>query len=181
MNIIDIVGIVIVVISGVIAFKKGFVKTFFSFISTFVALILAFTLCNVGVDIIKENTGIDEWLQKTLTTSLESFEENNKNDEVIENVEEANKNAITKTFEDLPQNIKEMVGVEEYKENAKVTIVETSIEVILKILSWVIIYFVVRVALMLICIIFDGIMSIPFLKQINNLAGLAVGIILRFI
>lgn len=173
MNIIDIIGIIIVVISGLIAFKKGFVKTFFSFISTFVALILAFALCNTGVILIKENTNIDEWLQETLTASLSSISKNEDEEETLE------KESIeVKSFETLPQNFKDMIGLDEYKENAKNVIVEKSVDFILKILSWIIIYFVARIVLMIICTIFNSIMSIPILKQINNLAGLGVGVLL---
>lgn len=176
-NIIDIIGIVIVLVSALIAFKNGFVKTFFSFISTFVALILAFALCNTGVQIIKNNTGIDEWLNTTLTEAVNKNDQTTESENVSED-QENNKTSITAVLGGLPENIKEMAGIEEYKENAKNTIIETSIEIILKILSWVIIYIVVRLALMIICFVFNGIMSIPILKQINNLAGLGIGAIL---
>ena len=173
-NIIDFIGIIIVLISAIIAFKKGFVKTFFSFVSTFVALILAFVLCNTGVSIIKNSTKIDEWLTETITASLSA---NHENIEEQENQSE-NHNIFSQTLEDLPQNLQDVVGLEEYKENAKTALVENSVEIIIKVLSWIIIYILVRVALMIACIVFDEIMSLPFLKQINNLAGLAVGFVL---
>lgn len=178
-NILDIIGILVVFFSAIIAFKKGFVKTFFSFASTFVALILAFSLCNTGVKILKENTRIDEWLTKTLTTSLnQNNNEQNIDIENNEKVEFPNSNEFGKALESLPEDLKNMLNVEEYKENAKNIIIQNSVEIILKILSWVIIYIISRLILMIICIIFNGIMSIPFLKQINNLAGLGVGFIL---
>ena len=194
-NIIDLLGIIIVTVGALIAFKKGFVKTFFDFVSTFVAIILAFSLCNLGVQVIKDNTTIDEWLEETLTASLnennEQLEGNNvENDyieesldepsagEYIETEENETSNILTETFKNLPQNIQDMVELEEYKETAKVTIIETSIEIILKILSWIVIYLLTRLILMILCFVFNGIMSIPFLKQINNLAGLALGIVL---
>lgn len=177
-NVIDILGILVVVISAIIAFKKGFVKTFFDFISTFIAIVLAFSLCNFGVQLIKENTTIDEWLEEALNKSLNVSEEKNE-EYVLEKdyttSDNANNNFLTETLENLPQNIKEIVGLEEYKENAKISIIENSIEIILKILSWIIIYVLARLILWLLCLIFNGIMSIPFLKQINNMAGLVLG------
>lgn len=173
-NIVDVIGIIIVLICAFIAYKRGFVKTFFGFISTFVAIALAFALCNWGVQIIKENTEIDEWLESTLTTALKpSADEENSTQK--ENEEE---NSLENSLKDLPENIKNFVGLEEYKENAKNTVIENSKEIILKILSWIIIYLVVRIALFIVCLICDGIMSIPFLKQINNLTGLILGLIL---
>ena len=188
-NIIELLGIIVVAICAIIAFKKGFVKTFFGFISTFLAIILAFVFCNLGVSIIKDNTGIDEWLEEALITSLNAkYEESNleNSEEILEDVEvieddtsaSDENNVLTQALENLPQNIKDVVGLEEQKEVAKKTIIENSIEIILKILSWIIIYLVVRIVLMIICFVFNGIMNIPFLKQINNLAGLFLGIIL---
>lgn len=180
-NIVDIIGIIIVLICAFIAFKKGFVKTFFGFISTFVAIILAFTLCSTGVMIIKQNTGIDEWIENTLTVSLkiEQKEEisGDSNEEPTVS-DEDNKNILENVFENLPENIQSMVGFEEYKENTKKTIVASATEVILKILSWIIIYVLVRLLLLVVCLICNGIMNIAFLKQINNLAGLILGVIL---
>lgn len=190
MNIIDLFGIIIVAVCAIIAFKKGFVKTFFGFVSTFLAIILAFVFCNLGVSIIKDNTGIDEWLEETLTTSLNAEYEEESNlentEDIVDDVEYIEESAsskdessiLTQALEDLPQNIKDAVGLEEQKEVAKKTIIENSTEIILKILSWIIIYLVVRIVLMIICFVFNGIMNIPFLKQINNLTGLFLGIIL---
>lgn len=175
-NYIDLIGILIVLICAFFAYKRGFVKTFFGFISTFVAIALAFALCDAGVQAIKDNTGIDEWLESTLTTALKSSsEEEIKNGEVKQDIEENN---MENALKDLPENIKNFVGLEEYKENAKNTVIENSKEIILKILSWVVIYLSVRIILFIICLVCNGIMSIPFLKQINNLTGLVLGLIL---
>lgn len=176
-NYIDLIGILIVLICAFFAYKRGFVKTFFGFISTFVAIALAFALCDIGVQIIKDNTDIDEWLESTLTTALKpsSDEEEIKSDETKQDSEENN---MENALKDLPENIKNFVGLEEYKENAKNTVIENSKEIILKILSWVVIYLSVRIILFIICLVCNGIMSIPFLKQINNLTGLVLGLIL---
>lgn len=182
LNIIDIVGIIIVLISAIIALKKGFVKTFFDFTASFVALILAFALCNVGVVIIKDNTTIDEWLTNTITESLKTPDTNNvgvaHQGDPQKNEINQNNNPITETLENLPQNIKDIVGMEDQKEAAKEVIIENSVEIIIKILSWVLIYVLVRLILMVLCFVFNGIMSLPFLKQINNLTGLLLGTIL---
>lgn len=175
-NFVDLIGIIFVLVSAFIAFKKGFVKTFFGFVSTFVAIALAFALCNTGVKIIKNNTTIDEWLENTLTVALNpsNSEENiESNDENIES-----ENQYEDTLKALPENIKNFVGLEEYKENAKGVLIENAKETILKVLSWIIIYLLARIILSIICVLFNGIMSIPFLKQINNLTGLILGAIL---
>ena len=176
-NIIDFIGIVILVVGAFLAFRRGFVKTFFGFISTFLAIVLAFVFCNTGVEIIKNNTRIDELIYETITIALE--EAKNKDENEIK--EETTKdNSLLGILESMPENIQSSVGLEEYKENAKITIKTNVIEIILKILSWIIIYILARFILWAVCIVFDGIMNIPFLKQINNLTGLFLGIILGF-
>lgn len=172
-NFIDVIGIIVIVVCALISFKKGFVKTFFGFISTFLAIILAFALCNVGVSLIKENTEIDEWLETTFTSSLNYEDTENEN---MENPEE--ENTFLQGLDSLPENIQIFVGLEEYKESAKVTIVDSATEIILKILSWIIIYILVKIILSILCFVFNGIMNIPFLKQINNLTGLILGVLL---
>lgn len=175
-NLIDAIGIIIIFICAIVAFKKGFVKTFFGFVSTFVAIALAFALCNTGVKIIQNNTQIDEWIETTLQSALNSSKDENDEQEINDDVDD--QDLVKETFENLPENIKNFVGLEEYKENAKSVVIENAKEIILKILSWIIIYLLVRIILFIICLVFDGIMSIPFLKQINNLIGLVLGIVL---
>ncbi len=173
-NIIDVIGIIIILVGAIIAFVKGFVKTFFGFISTFLAILLAFMFCNVGVSIIKNSTGIDEWLKQTIEASLAPKTQEDATNEI----EEEEDNGVLELLKNLPQNIKDTIDLEEYKEQSKQTIIEGSTEMILKILSWITIYLMVRLILLIICVVFQGIMSIPFLKQINNLAGLILGILL---
>lgn len=171
-NFIDVIGLIIILSGAFVAFRRGFVKTFFGFISTFLAIILAFVLCNTGVTLIRENTEIDEWIENTLTTSL--------NNESTENVasNEKQTTAFLSALESLPKNVQNIVGLEEQKETAKISIITTATEIILKILSWIVIYLLVRIVLSILCFVFDGIMNIPFLKQINNLIGLILGALL---
>ncbi len=174
-NIIDMIGLAVILLSALVAFKRGFVKTFFGFISTFIAIILAFALCNKGVELLKQNTELDEILEITITKAIGN-QEDAKETDATETQESQNK--ISEVLSNLPETIQDAVGIEAYKTNIKTTLVEKSVEIILKVLAWVIIYLVVRIILMVICVIFNGIMNVPFLKQINNLAGLIIGAIL---
>ena len=181
LNIIDLIAILVVLVCAIFSFKRGFIKTFFGFVSTFLAIIVAFAFCDVGVEFIKNNTEIDEWIEMTITNAIES--KDSSGEEKTENTDDSNikeedKNLITNIFKDLPQNMQEVVEIEEYKENTKKMIVQKAVPIILKVLSWVLIYFVTRLVLWILCIVFDGIMNIPFLKQINNITGLVLGAVL---
>ena len=185
-NIVDLIAILFVLVCAIVAFKRGFVKTLFGFLSTFLAIIIAFAFCNAGTQFLKDNTEIDEWMEMTLTNAIVSKEDETKQEEMasdseIENTEEKNNdesNMIEYVLKDLPKSIQDAVNVEEYKINAKKAIIEKSVPIILKVLAWIVIYLGVRLILWILCVIFNGIMNIPFLKQINNIAGLFLGVIL---
>lgn len=178
-NVVDLIGILLVTIGAFVAFKRGFVRTFFGFVSTFLAIILAFMFCNPVANIIINQTQIDEWVESKvqITLGVEKKEETEKNTETKQE-ETENTNVISKFLKDLPNTVQNAVSMEEYKTNTKNALAEKAVGVIIKILAWMIVYLTVRIILAVLCLIFDGIMSIPFLKQINNLAGLALGIIL---
>ena len=178
-NVVDLIGILLVAIGAFVAFKRGFVRTFFGFVSTFLAIILAFMFCNPVANMIINKTQVDEWIESKVQTTLgvEKKEETETNTETKQE-ETDNTNVISKFLKDLPNTVQNAVSMEEYKTNTKNVLAEKAVEVIIKILAWMIVYLTVRIVLSILCLIFDGIMSIPFLRQINNLAGLALGIIL---
>ena len=48
----------------------------------------------------------------------------------------------------------------------------------INVLSWVILYIGIQIILNIAVAILDGVMSLPLLREINNIAGLAIGVVL---
>lgn len=174
-NLADIIVLAIIILSAFIGYKRGAVKTIFKIISFFVALALAFMLYKPVAVYLTENTSINKWIINTIEgknnegTLVEDDEEN----EIIQ--DEASKEF---TFQNLPENLKEIIGIEEIKDQAITTVSHKIAAVAINIISLIGIYIVVKILLVIVSHILDGIMKVPILKQINEVLGLILGTLL---
>ena len=173
---IDIAAVLIVVVAAAVAYFKGFVKTFFGFVSTILAIALACMFCKTLATYIKENTEIDDFIMKSII-SINGNSSGDVSDDT-ETITEDSENTSTSIAESIPNTLNEMFGLDKMKEEATTNIVNKITDIVINILSWLIIYAVTRIVLLILTLIFDGIMSLPVLKTINNLAGLALGAIM---
>lgn len=194
--IIDIIAILFILISALIAYKKGFVKTFFGFISVILAILVACCFSKPVANHLKKSTEIDEWIIESISNiGDDSKLQNNKeytilsgdniSGEIIvekEDVSEVQGNIINEDIiifiESLPEVVGDIVDLEEVKNQTISNLSVKISDVVISVLAWIIIYFAVRVVVAVITVIFDGIMSIPILKSINNLAGLIIGFVM---
>lgn len=194
--IIDIIAILFILISALIAYKKGFVKTFFGFISVILAILVACCFSKPVANHLKKSTEIDEWIIESISNiGDDSKLQNNKeytilsgdniSGEIIvekEDVSEVQENIINEDIiifiESLPEVVGDIVDLEEVKNQTISNLSVKISDVVISVLAWIIIYFAVRVVVAVITVIFDGIMSIPILKSINNLAGLIIGFVM---
>lgn len=184
---IDLIAIAFLVVSALVAYYRGFIKTFFGFVSVILAILFACCFSKPLATHIKESSEMDEWIIESITEigkqEDEEFESGEEADEKIDEVEvqsgeneELPTNALIGFINDLPESVSEVLDIEESKNIALLNIASKISDVVINILSWLIIYFIVRVIVAVITVIFDGIMNIPVLKSINNLAGLVIGI-----
>lgn len=169
--IIDIIAVLIIVIAAIVAYVKGFVKTFFGFVSSILAIVLACMFCGTLSTYIKDNTEIDDFIKDSIISI------NELNNDKVEDDENSNEKSDT-LADTIPNTLNDLIGLDELKEEATTTIVNKICDIAINILSWLIIYAIVRIVLMLLMVVFDGIMSLPILKTVNNLAGLILGAIM---
>ena len=189
----DIIAIAFLIISALIAYHKGFVKTFFGFISVILAILLACCFSKPLAGYIKDSTEMDEWIvesvQSIASNQVEPEKEytilsgeNISGEIIIENeVNSGTENSLNSSFidfvETLPDTVGNIVDLDDIKNQTILNISVKVSDVVINIFSWVIIYFAVRIIVAVVTVIFDGIMSIPILKSINNLAGLIIGFV----
>ena len=179
-NVSDLIVIIIIGLTALVGYKKGFIKTAFGFASFFVALILTIILYKPVMGIIKENTGFEAILTEYLY-ELDSKSENTQaleleSGEIIEV-----SNEEKSYFENLPDTVMDFIGIDEIKENAKNTIIQKIVDFVLKLLSIVIVYITIRLILFILVLVLDLIAKLPVLKQFNEIMGLIIGIVLGFI
>lgn len=177
---IDIVAVLIIVIAAAVAYFKGFVKTFFGFISTILAIALACLFCKTLATYIKENTEVDDFIMKSII-SINGGMSGDTADDIVGGTSSGDYSEDNRSLslaESIPNTLNEMFGLDKIKEEATTNIVNKITDIVINILSWLIIYAVTRIVLLILTLVFDGIMSLPILKTINNLTGLVLGAIM---
>ena len=89
--------------------------------------------------------------------------------------------SIQGALKELPERLVAVVDVNGVRELAKQEFAKNAAELIMKLLSLMIIYTVVRITLIIAGFILNGVMQLPVLKQINEVLGMAIGALLGFI
>ena len=163
--------IVDLVIAGIIAlciitgYIKGLTGSLIKILSFVLSLVIAFVLFVPVSNFIIENTQIDENIEKTIRETIISEE-----DKTVQN-------------ETMPTAITEYINqkVEEAAENAKEDIVDSTAKdvacTIVKAGTWIALFLVARIALILLKFITSLITKLPVIKQFDKLGGIIYGLI----
>lgn len=181
-NWIDIVALIIILIATFLGYKRGFFKSLYRIVAFFVAIFLAFSFYKPVATYLKNNTGIDEWIIENIQ-GTEKLVPPTETEELPEKDETSENKAlvIEETLENLPENIKKMIGFEDMKNQALENISLKFSDLAMNIISILSIYVVARLVLGFVCVIVDGVLQLPILKQVNELLGLFLGVILGFL
>lgn len=151
--IIDGIIIIFILLSVFLGYKKGLVSLGIHLVAFIVALLIAFILYRPIGNLIINTTNIDESLQKTIETKLEDILANNEENEIqnslIGNIQNG---AISETAKSLSINI--IYGI-----------------------TIIILFIILRIAVMFINVIANWIAELPILKQANKLGGIIYGLL----
>lgn len=176
MNWILLAVIAIIVVMGLLGWKKGLIKMVFSLASTVIALLFAAIFSPVVADLMKSNEGIvsffDEKVGAIVDFSGEDAEENTGVQENLieelplpETIKDSLKeNNTLEKYADM-----DVAGFEEY-------VCRQITNVILNALAFVITLAVAIIALWILCHALNILAKLPLLKQINQMTGLAAGL-----
>ena len=75
----------------------------------------------------------------------------------------------------ISNSLNESLNINERKDKLVSDIATKVAETVVNVLAWVIIYIAIRIVLLILMLIFDGVMQLPFLKEVNNVTGLILG------
>lgn len=197
---VDLIALAIVVICATVAYFRGFVKTFFGFISVIVALVLAFFFYKPLGVYIKDSTDIDDWVYESIESlNKEKTKEELPEDHIIlstesgentsgeEKVKDETKDAtisekLMGMVDSLPTSINDSLNaslnLNEKKEQLVMNIATKVSEIVVNILAWVSLFVGIRIILLILMLIFDSLMQLPGLKEVNNVFGLILGAIM---
>ena len=165
----DIVVLLIFSVCIIHSMRQGFIKAS----STILSIVLTISIMFAFQDEMREglmNSFVGEYVSKTITTSFM------KKDEMMEPTTDENKE---NSF-GLPGFINDLVGDSQKKvENAKNDflddIKQSAVTSVINILSILILYIAVKIALFIILKIINAIFKLPLLRSVNKLLGALIG------
>jgi uncharacterized membrane protein required for colicin V production len=162
---VDLVVVAILILNIIIGYKKGLVNAIFSICAFLIAIAATFILYKPVSNIIINNTEIEQKIKEVIIN-------NNTNEENTQNKEDSEKTIIQQYIDN---------AIKDVAENAKQETTELVANTIaskgVQILTWIILFVGIRIVLMVLKFLIEGIAELPIIKQFNQVGGLAYGIL----
>lgn len=163
--IIDLVIIAIITLCIIIGYIKGLTGSLVKILSFILSLVIAFILFVPVSNFVINHTQIDDNIERTIRQSI--IDDKNK--------EEKNKTMPTAITDYISQK------VEEAADGAKETIVDNTAkdvaQTIVKAGTWVALFIIARIALILLRFVTSLITKLPVIKQFDKLGGIVYGLV----
>lgn len=151
--IVDIVILAILLLCIIIGYVRGLTGSLIKILSFVLSIVIAFILFVPISNLIINNTQIDESLQGTIETKLEKVVGNEETDGITNSlIENAKNGAVEETAKSLSINI--IYGV-----------------------TIILLFIILRIALVFITAIANWIAKLPILKQANKAGGIIYGLL----
>lgn len=149
--VVDIIIVLIIVISALLAYRKGLISLSVQLLATIISILIIIVIYKPVSNLIINTTGIDEYIQNGILEKVTDVVEQDKE----------NNNQIVETIENgmLPETAR----------NLSIDIVQGGVILIL--------YILLRIALRFVTGLVNIVAKVPIIKQINKLGGVLYGII----
>ena len=149
--VVDIIIVLIIVISALLAYRKGLISLSVQLLATIISILIIIVIYKPVSNLIINTTGIDEYIQNGILEKVTDVVEQDKE----------NNNQIVETIE---------TGMwPETARNLSIDIVQGGVILIL--------YILLRIALRFVTGLVNIVAKVPIIKQINKLGGVLYGII----
>ncbi|WP_058486676.1 CvpA family protein [Defluviitalea phaphyphila] len=178
MNAADIIIILILIINGFIAYKRGFVLSFFKLISSILSIFLAYRIYPVVSSFLRNSTPLFENIKNKigLTLTIENADNMGTLSGQIETINNLN----------LPKFLKSALiennNTEVYKilnvDNLKDYIAGYIANICINIISMILVLIIVTIGLKIIINILDILAKLPIINSVNRLFGFIFGLIM---
>ena len=163
--IVDIIILAIIVLCVIVGYIKGLTGALIKILSFVLSIVIAFILFIPISNLIINNTQIDE----NIAQSIREMIIGNNNDTQIE--------------ENMPSTITDYIGekVESVADSAKDTVADTTARevsiTIVKAGTWILLFIIARILLILLKFVTSLIAKLPVIKQCDKLGGIIYGFI----
>lgn len=166
--IVDIILIAIIALNIFIGYKKGLIKVVFNIFAFFIAIVVSFILFKPVSNIIINNTEIDDKIREKILS--------------VNNYDEESENTNDKNEEDKETFIEKYIEskIAEASKEAKKTAVESIADMIsikaTEIITGLVLFIIIRIALILLGFLTETLSNIPIIKQFNEVGGIIYGL-----
>lgn len=176
MNILDIILIGVIVISGLVGYFKGLIRTVFGLVALILTIILTLMFTPVASNYVMEKTQFDEGISEK-TIELLGIEKIGNLKESIA-IQEISKLSLP---ENIIESLRENYTLEALKEFNTSSVSEYIgmgvANMAVKALVFLVLFFIISMLLNAIVTLLDLISRLPVIKQANNIGGLGIGLI----
>ena len=161
--VVDLVILAIIVLCIIIGYIRGLTGSLIKIVSFILALIIAFILFVPVSTLIINNTQIDENLEESIRNVVLQNDQDEK--------------------ENMPETITDYIGqkVNEASDEAKEAVVNSTSRdvalIIVKAGTWIVLFIVARILLILLRFITSLITKLPVIKQFDKLGGIIYGLL----
>ena len=160
--ILDIIVIGIIIVSTIIGYKKGLINVIFNLCAVIIALIITVLLYAPITNFVIENTEFDEKIESVIIENGVTKEDKNATENSI--IDKYVTKSITNTKNDIVESTSTLIA-----------------QKVIGIIVAIVLFIIVRIILTFIKALFNGVASLPIIKQLNEVGGLAYGILMGFV
>lgn len=184
--IVDVVIACVLVFNVVRCTKRGLVKSVFGLVSVIIAIVAAYFFGSTAGGFLRTTKAYEGLVDSTSDKIHEYFqnEAEEGSNEAFSGLEDT---AFVKQLESLgvdtkkelqsyAENLKQ--GAEDASETLAQSIAQPVLEILSNVVGTVMVFVACLLLLWLLSLVLGGVFSLPFLRQINKLGGVAAGIIL---
>lgn len=161
---IDIAIVFIIALCTFLGYKRGLIGVIFKIVSFIVAIILSLILVIPVSNVIINNTKIEETLQDTIYSKLMQTDSGEVKTEDVNNSSQI----IVNYINGYTSEIKD-IGAKSIANKLSTTAI--------KVITFIILFIVIRLILMIFRALLDALAEIPIIKQFNKLGGTLYGIL----
>lgn len=160
--ILDIIVIGIIIVSTIIGYKKGLINVIFNLCAFIIALIITVLLYAPITNFVIENTEFDEKIESVIIENGVTNEDKNTTENSI--IDKYITKSVTNTKNDIVKSASSLLA-----------------QKIIGIIVAIVLFIIVRIILTFIKALFNGLASLPIIKQLNEVGGLIYGVLMGFV
>ncbi len=189
MNILLVIVIAIILLSGVMGYKKGLIKTVLSMATIILSIILTSIVAPEVSDILCANETVHDKVYDMVSENIDLEEVTKELSKVTgEKLDEAVQSEILDKI-GLPPIVKEIIinsgNLEQFTNKNAVMFEEYLFNILTDLIinaaAYVIVFVIVSILLVIVASVLNLISKLPILKSLNRMAGAAIGVIEGFV